>query len=144
MGGTVAGGLDIVYAFAVHGMLGVSPAIILQVIASGLLGAAALKGGGATAALGLTLHFAMTIAMAAIYVAASRRLPMLTGQPVRWGIAYGLGCYGVMNYIVVPLSAAVGAAAPSLPILLGGLAIHALGVGLPIALIARRFTDEDA
>lgn len=46
-----------------------------------------------------------------------------------------------MNYVVVPLSAAQQGAF-SWPSLLNGVIGHALLVGLPIALIARRFDRE--
>jgi hypothetical protein len=42
-----------------------------------------------------------------------------------------------MNYIVLPLSAAGGAGPGSMAVVLNGLLIHALGVGLPAALVAR-------
>ena len=141
-GGIAAGVLDILYAFIVSGIAGVSPLLVSQFIASGLLGAPAFQGGVATALLGLLLHFAMTIGMAALFVAASRKLPMLTERPILCGIAYGLMTYVIMNHVVLPLSAAPGPAnSGSIPQLLGSLAIHAFGVGLPIALAARRFAS---
>jgi hypothetical protein len=44
--------------------------------------------------------------------------------------------YGIMTWVVVPLSAAASNP-PSLPVLINGLLIHAWGVGLPSALFAR-------
>ncbi len=52
-------------------------------------------------------------------------------------MAYGLAVYLVMNYVVLPLSA-TSSIRFSLGSLLGGLVGHALLVGLPVALIARR------
>ena len=60
-----------------------------------------------------------------------RRRPFLTGP------LFGLVAYGVMNYIVIPLSAAASGGTPPVPVLLNGLLIHAFGVGLPAALFAR-------
>jgi hypothetical protein len=139
-GGLTAGLIDIVYACTVHAFLGIAPTRILQSVASGLIGRAAFQGGAGTALLGLLLHFLMTLVMAGVFVTAARRLPTLTERPLRWGAAYGIALYGVMNHVVLPLSAFPGSGKPpSLPMLAGGLAVHAFGVGIPIALAARHF-----
>jgi hypothetical protein len=143
VGGLAAGLIDIVYACTVHAIAGLAPTVILQAVASGLLGPAAFRGGAQTAALGLLLHFLMTLAMAAFFVAAARRLPLLTERPLIWGAGYGIALYGIMNHVVLPLSAFPGSGrAPSLAMLIGGLAIHAFGVGIPIAVAARRFARK--
>jgi uncharacterized membrane protein YagU involved in acid resistance len=143
VGGLAAGVIDIVYACTVSAFRGVAPPVILQSVASGLLGRAAYRGGAGTAALGLLLHMLMTIIMAAIFVAAARRFPELGKRPLRWGAAYGIAIYVVMNHVVLPLSAFPGSGKPpSLPMLIGGLFIHAFGVGVPIALAARRFAAK--
>lgn len=49
---------------------------------------------------------------------------------------YGLVVYAVMNFIVLPLSAAPPRNAPAGAVLLNGLLIHVFGVGLPSALSA--------
>lgn len=136
-GGLTAAVLDITYAFVAFGLRGVSPARILQSIASGVLGKAAYQAGAGAAVLGALLHLAMTLVMAAVYVAASRRLPALNRRPWLWGPLYGIGCYVVMNYVVLPLRFGPRPA-PPLDVLVGGLAIHMVGVGLPIALFAAR------
>jgi hypothetical protein len=52
---------------------------------------------------------------------------------------FGLAVWAVMRYAVVPLSLVRGGAgSPTLLLLLNQLGIHALGVGLPIALFASR------
>lgn len=140
VGGLAAGLIDIGYACTVHALLGIAPTRILQSVASGLLGRAAFQGGAWTALLGLALHFLMTLVMAAVFVTAARRLPALADQPLRWGAGYGIALYGIMNHVVLPLSAFPGSGKPpSLPMLAGGLAVHAFGVGIPIALAARHF-----
>jgi uncharacterized membrane protein YagU involved in acid resistance len=140
VGGLAAGLIDILYACIVHSFAGLAPTVILQSVASGLLGRAAYHGGAATAAFGLLLHMLMTVAMAAIFVAAARRFPALAERPLRSGAAYGIAIYVIMNHVVLPLSAFPGSGRPpSLPMLIGGLFIHAFGVGVPIALATRRF-----
>lgn len=146
LGGLVAGALDITYA-CVHWNIAhdVAPQRIFQSVAAGLLGRdAAVAGGWNTAALGLALHFVMTTIMAAFFVAASRAMPALNRTPVLSGIVYGLGLYAVMNFIVVPFSAA-GDGTIQMPefnqFFYGGLLAHTLLVGAPIAVIAKRFAN---
>jgi hypothetical protein len=140
LGGMIAGALDIIYAFIHYGIVyGATPIRILHAVAAGLLGPdAASAGGWSTAALGLGLHFLMTIIMAAVFVFAASRLPLLTRFAWITGPLYGLALYFVMNLIVVPLSQATSNGLPVGQFLIGGLLIHAFGVGLPIALAARR------
>jgi hypothetical protein len=136
-GGLVAGVLDIVNAIAFWRLYnGASATAILQSVAAGLQGKAAFTGGASSAALGLLLHFLIMFAMAAAYWLACRRWPALLRRPVPAGIAYGLGTWAVMNYVVVPLSRA--SSPPFIPAWFAdGLLAHVLLVGLPFALIAR-------
>jgi len=137
-GGVTAAVLDITYAFTFFGLTrGTSPEKILHSIASGVLGKAAYAGGAAAAALGGALHVGIALVMALVYVAASRALPALTRRPWLWGPLYGIGCYIVMNYVVLLLRFGPRPP-PHLDVLIGGLAIHMFGVGLPIALFAAR------
>jgi hypothetical protein len=138
MGGAVGGLLDIVYALVLWGViLGGSPVGILQSIASGILGKTAYQGGASTAALGLALHFFIAFMMAVAYVAASRKLSVLTSRPVLMGMLYGVALYFVMNFVVVPLSA-IG---PRPFTVIGGIRAlipHVIFVGPAIALFAAR------
>jgi hypothetical protein len=137
VGGGVAGLLDITYACINVGLRGVSPERLLQFVASGLLGSAAFDGGLATAALGLALHFAMALVMAAVFTLASLALPTLRLRPILWGLAYGAGIFFVMNFIVVPLSAVPQSGSPSLVLRAVELVSNMLLVGLPISFSAR-------
>ena len=100
--GLVAGTIDIGAAALINH---VGPALILQGIASGLLGMKSYSGGAGTVTLGLVLQLAMSIAIAGIYAAAATRLAWLRSRPVLAGLAFGVGVFIVMNLIVVPLSA---------------------------------------
>jgi len=138
--GLVAGALDISYAFIIWGLRGVTPIRIGQSVASGLLGREAAVGGGtATGLFGLLLHFTMATIIAAIYYGAARNIRLLVDRAVPCGIVYGLATYGVMNYVVMPLSAigAVGDGGPAY-IRITGVLVHMFLIGLPIALITRR------
>jgi hypothetical protein len=136
-GTIVVGVLDLLDAFVFFGLRsGVPPFRILLSIASGLLGRGAFQGGPKTAALGLALHFFIAFAIVLTYFLAGRRIRALTRHPIVCGLAYGIAVYGVMNFIVVPLSRA-GSPPPAGAILVNGLLIHMFGVGLPSALFAR-------
>jgi hypothetical protein len=143
-GGLVVGVLDLLDAFIFFGLRsGARPLNILHSIAAGALGRDAARAGGLrTAALGVLLHFAIAFIITAIYVVASRFLPVLRKRWIVCGLAFGVAAYFVMTFVVVPLSNAgpgrISLAPPALPILLNGLAIHALGVGLPAAYFASR------
>ncbi|TWI02664.1 hypothetical protein IP90_01761 [Luteimonas cucumeris] len=106
LGGTTLGSLDILFAFAFWAPQGVTLTRILQSIAAGLLGRPSYEGGIATAWLGAGLHyFIATMMVLACYLVA-RRFPGLLRRPLVFGPLYGLLLYGVMNFIVLPLSAA--------------------------------------
>jgi hypothetical protein len=103
LGGLVAGALDIGAACLINWL---SPRIILQAIASGLLGRASFQMGVQSAALGLVLQCSMSCVIAAIYVGAMFLMPIAFRRWVLTGCAYGVPVYIVMNYVVVPVSAA--------------------------------------
>jgi hypothetical protein len=140
-GGLVAGILDITDAIVTWGLRGVPANRILQAIASGLLGRASFEGGWPTVVLGAFLHFFIATGAAATYVAASAKLPILVRRAVPCGLAFGVCVYLFMNYVVLPLSAyPAGSGTFSLSAFLHGVIGHALLVGLPIALLTRKFT----
>jgi uncharacterized membrane protein YagU involved in acid resistance len=136
VGGLVSGTADLAYAFIAYGVVGVPPLRILQSIASGWLGKAAYTSGATAAVAGMLSHFLITCVAAGLYVFASRQLPILVRRPLASGAVFGVGVFLVMNYIVVPLSAAVSAS-PQGVFLVLGLLVHIFLVGVPIALIAR-------
>jgi uncharacterized membrane protein YagU involved in acid resistance len=143
LGGLVAGASDIVYACVFWAIKrGVAPQRILQRVASGVLGEASLTGGWATAALGLALHFFIAISMAVAFYLVARRWAALWQRPVVFGALYGLLLYCIMNYVVVPLSAARPGSSDALWIGMS-IAVHMLLVGLPCALFARRAILEE-
>jgi len=139
-GGLTAGAIDIGYAIVASSQRGVAPSSVLQSVASGLLGRAAYKGGTAAALLGGLLHFAMTIAMAAIFVFAFRRFEIVRHNFVIAGLLYGTAIYFVMRWVIVPLSRFPGAGMKVVH--LTELTVHAIGVGLVMALCARRFAGQ--
>jgi hypothetical protein len=132
-GTLVVGTLDITEVIVYVGLKGVAPLVVLQSVASGLLGPGSYRGGVPTALLGLALHFTIALAVVAAYQLASHTFRGLARAPLAWGALYGLAVYAVMNLAVVPLSqAALGQR--TLAGTVNGLLIHVLGVGIPSAL----------
>jgi hypothetical protein len=139
-GGLIAGTLDICAAFLTAWLrAGVSPVRVLHFIASGLLGRAAFTGGAKTALLGLALHFLIATVAAAVFYFASRKWLFLIERPVHFGLLYGVAVFLFMNFVVLPLSLVTRG-----PVTVSGFVIGLLTimfcVGLPIALIVRRFS----
>jgi len=102
--GLVAGTVDIGAACAINS---VAPDRVLRAIASGVLGRAAVHGGPGVIALGLLLQWAMSMVIAAVFLAGAARAPVLLRRWILAGLVYGIVVFAVMNYAIVPLSAAV-------------------------------------
>ena len=139
-GGLIAGTLDICAAFLSAWLrAGVRPVQVLHSVASGLLGPPAFQGGGKTAVLGLALHFFIATVWTVVFYLASRKLLFLIERPIVFGLLYGVVVYLFMNFVVLPLSLVTRRPQP-----LTGRAIQLLiimfCIGLPIALIVRRFS----
>lgn len=133
----IAGALDIAFACTFWALKANVPVErILQSVAAGLFGSASFQGGSTTVALGLLLHFSITAAMAAAYYVAARNMPLLWQRPILCGGLYGALLYAIMNFIVVPLSAASPGPKDAVWISLSIVA-HVLLVGIPIALASR-------
>lgn len=141
LGGIIAGTLDITYACIYNYVQrGTSPVRILQSVASGAVGAMAFTGGVKMAVLGGAFHFLIAIIAAAVYYLASRPLRFLITQAVICGILFGVCVYLFMNFVVLPLSAISFKMSYPLPSLIGGLLIHMFGIGVPIALVVRKYS----
>jgi len=135
-GTLVVGILDAADALVFFGLRGAKPIRIFQSIASGLLGRSAFSGGLRTAVLGVALHFFIAFLIVSTFLVASRYIRILRRAPVWSGLIYGIAVYLVMNFVVLPLSAA-GRGALSWPVVVNGVLIHMLGVGLPTSLFVR-------
>lgn len=136
----IAGTLDICAAFLTAWWRGgIRPVRVLQFVASGLLGATAYTGGAKTAALGLALHFLIATGATVGFYFASRKLLVLIERPITFGLLYGIAVYAFMNFIVIPLSQVAQRPATVSGQVIGVLTIM-FCIGLPIALIVRRFS----
>ncbi len=140
--GLIAGILDLLAAFTSAWLrTGTSPLRVSQFIASGVLGQAAFTGGATSAALGIVCHFVIATGAAAVFYFASRKLRFLVKWPIPMGLLYGVLVYLFTTLVVVPLSRVTPArVAPPLSARITAALIIMFFVGLPIALIVRRFS----
>lgn len=142
--GAVVAVLDGAFAIAlyVYVLRKCSTAQLFQSIAAALLGRAAFRGGGATVVLGLVLHCTVACGWAIVYAAlqsASARLREFTAATsgaLIAGAGFGVFVWLTMDLLVVPLTRATATPLWS-PMFLILLTWHAVGVGIPLALIIR-------
>lgn len=138
-GGFIAGALDITFAMVYYGPWRGRPALgVLQSVASGWLGQPAFDLGWSSAALGLLTHFCIALGAATTYFLASRSITVLRTRPLIAGMAFGLGVWLFMNFIVLPLSAIPFKPSYAPAIMLPNLVVHIILIGIPIALSASR------
>lgn len=138
--GLIAGTLDLTAACVVSRLrAGVTPVRVFQSISAGLFGSASFTGGAKTAVLGIVLHFIIATTAAAVFYLASRQLRLLIDHALIAGVLYGVVVYSFMNFVVIPLSAITRKPAPLSGRIIG-LLIIIFCVGLPIAIIVRRFS----
>jgi hypothetical protein len=129
--GLVAGTTNLIAAGAIFGGTLTHG---LQLIASGLLGEWAFKGGSGSAALGAGLHYLISIVAAGLYCALALRSRWWRDHWLVGGTLFGVVAYLVMNLVVVPLSNAANPDfAPA--IVAKELVAHTVMFGIPIAAI---------
>ncbi|MCU1247315.1 MAG: hypothetical protein JWQ49_344 [Edaphobacter sp.] len=138
----LVGTLDISDAFIFYGLRGVSPFRILQGIATGIYGHAALGMGHRSAMVGLVCHFFIACCATTVFLLAARKFP-LAGHPWLYGPLFGVALYCVMNYIVLPLTR-VPPRPPFPPLVpfVNGVAALVCCIGIPLAFIARRYVPQ--
>jgi hypothetical protein len=102
--GLVAGTLDITDNLIFNQLRHITPKMVFQYIASGLIGMKSFQSGLASVALGVVLHYVIALTWTGIFYAASRKLAILNRRPVVSGLIYGGAVYLFMNRIVLPLS----------------------------------------
>jgi len=139
----IAGTLDISDALIFYGLRGVPALGLLRFIAGCLVGVSALHGGVGMAALGLAIHYTITLFWSALFLLAATRIHFLTRYAIASGLIYGGLIYILMNFVVLPLTRLPPRTHHLAPaVLINGVLALLLFMGLPIALIARHFTRE--
>jgi glucan phosphoethanolaminetransferase (alkaline phosphatase superfamily) len=138
LGGLAVGVLDCLAAMANAAISGVMPGRVWQYVASSVLGPESFNAGAMSIAIGLLFHFCVAFGVAIGFFILSSLFPIVLRHAVVSGIVYGIAVYFAMSYVIVPLTMARQSAFNWYG-LISGLIIHMLFVGLPVALIARRF-----
>ena len=139
LGGLTVGVLDCIAAMVnAYARSGVTPDRVWQYVASSVVGQESFNGGAATIALGLLFHFCVAFGVATGFYILARLVPAIIRYPFIVGPLYGVAVYFIMSYGVVPLTL-VKQGAFTWYGLVSGLVIHMLFVGLPPALITKRF-----
>ena len=136
--GCVAGIVELVPILIVQDLLGATPRLVFQAIASALLGAAAFAGGWGSVFLGLFLHFSVSLVAASLFALASLDWRFLRTRPVISGLGYGGLVFFVMSYVVVPLTRATFPPATEIKQIAMSMSVQMIAFGLPIALVVRR------
>jgi uncharacterized membrane protein YagU involved in acid resistance len=135
--GVITGSIDLCAALAFAASRGTKPKLVLQAIASAMIGPKAFSQNG-TVPLGLGLHYLIAFTVATFYAVASRYLRGLTEHTVLCGLLYGAAVYLFMAFVVLPLSRLQRPF--SMSFFLGQLLINMFCVGLPIALIVKHLS----
>lgn len=79
--GLIAGTLDISENLIFNQLRGITPQMVFQYIASGLIGMKSFGAGSASVALGVVLHYCIALIWTAIFYAGSRKLAFLSAAP---------------------------------------------------------------
>jgi hypothetical protein len=139
LGGTFMFIVQLIHMWIVYTLLQNTPFMVsLQYIASGAIGESAFTGGVATALLGVVCHLLISFIVAAIFLVAADRIPLVRRNAIGSALLYGFAVFFVMNLLVVPLSAAPAIPPPALPWLIEAIIEHTLLIGLPLGYLARR------
>ena len=105
IGGAIAGALDIVFALCFFMARGGTAERLLQIVASGAFGKAALDGGATMAAWGLVLHFVLSFAWTGLFFLVARARPVILRRPYLTALLFGILVFFTMRLVVLPLSA---------------------------------------
>jgi uncharacterized membrane protein YagU involved in acid resistance len=121
---------------------GITPKMVFQYIASGLIGMQAFRGGLLSTALGVAIHYTIALIWTGVFYGASRKLAILSRRPVLSGLVYGGAIYLFMNFIVLPLSRVPHPrSAITIASRVNAVLALLLFIGLPISLLVRRYSS---
>jgi hypothetical protein len=138
----LAGTLDILAAFLQSYITSnVSPAIVLQYIASGILGKSAFSAGIIAICLGLAIHFFITFSCVAVYFWGYPKLKFLKVNWILNAFLIALVAWAITNLIILFISKIP---TPSFVFSKSLIAISILFccVGIPISYFARKYFEN--
>jgi hypothetical protein len=140
--GLIAGTLDITDNLIFNQLRGITPKMVFQYIASGLIGMKSFEAGAVSVALGVALHYSIALIWTGVFYAASRKLGILGRRPVLCGLLYGGFVYLFMNFVVLPRSGVPHVTkAMTLASRVNGVLAVVFCIGLTISLLVRRSAE---
>ncbi len=143
LAGLSAAVIEMIFVLPIrYWLVGATPAVVFQFIASGALGKRAFEEGTYSVLLGVGVHTLISIVSAAVFTIAALRWDWLRRHVVLSGSACGIVAFLVMSFIVLPLSA-IGLSLPRSPALFAlSLSIHMFAFGVPIAVVCARLSSD--
>lgn len=143
--GLVAGTLDIIAACTqAYFKRGVVPDRVLQYIASAVFGKDAYSGGMAMSAWGLFFHYLIAFGLAAFFVFLYLRWPLISKNIVVTGLLYGIFAWVVTTRFIIPVFSTLKPSPFVLRNAIEAMVILMLFIGLPIALITKKYYPRPA
>jgi hypothetical protein len=139
--GLIAGTLDITENLIFNAFRRITPKMVFDFIASGLVGPkSAAELGAAAIVLGVAIHYFIAISWTTVFYAMSRKMALLRQSPVPSGLLYGGFVYLFMNFLVLPLTRIPHPrAAATLASRANGVLALLFCIGLTISLLVARF-----
>jgi len=143
LGGLLAGIFDITQAYVAWGLFGQAHLYqIFQSIAVGAFGRDSYQMGYKSIVAGFFFHFLIAFGAATVYWIASRHIHFMLDHTVISGLLYGECVYLFMNFVVIPLSVIHRFPHFTAAHTITGPILHPVLVGLPIALMTRRYSTH--
>jgi hypothetical protein len=140
--GLIAGTLDALAAIVNYLLAGGSdPSRIFMYIASGVFGRDAVNANPQLAWWGVIFHYFIAFCWTGFYFFLYPKATLLSRNVVVSGISYGLFVWLVMNLVVLPLSNVTRFPFAISRALIGA-GILIICIGLPIAILARRYSTR--
>ena len=147
--GLVAGTLDIIAACTQAFLkTGTMPSQVLKYVASGAVDPKTFSSDTTLAAVGLLVHFIIAILFTFFFFFLARQIPSLVKYPVLIGVLYGVFVWGTMRFIILPYISRLNpkpiAGEEAIKNAAIAAAIIVVCVGIPVALLARRYLRTKA
>jgi len=136
----IAGTIDISLAlFNAYLQRGTTPNIVFRYIASGVFGQEAFSGGIGMAVSGLLFHYLITFNFCIIFFLLYHNRIIPSGNKILTGIITGVLVWGIMQYIIVPLSQVPGKQSGDITNMFLSIIILVIAIGLPFSLMANAY-----
>jgi hypothetical protein len=136
----IAGTIDISLALLnSYLQRGTTPNIVFRYIASGVFGKEAFSGGVGMAVSGLLFHYLITFNFCVIFFLLYHNRIIPGGHKILTGIITGILVWGIMQYIVVPLSGVPGKQSGDITNIFLSIVILIIAIGLPFSFMANSY-----